>query len=231
MSARALEHTKTIVRLPKAPKAVVIKLPKIKTVKVLKEKRNSCLAIPCLQCGGLVLRTPGNIREKTFCCRQCHDVYRLKGPPRKGRICITCGIVYKGKKPTQTHCSRKCFETDRKERMRGDKNPSYVDGRSYSQSYNAGDTWQDIRRMAYKRDNYCCQHCGVKCVAKNRATEETNHRVIQCHHIELYRLTQDNSLDNLITLCLSCHARLHGALKCKRQKKGGVHDTQSHRIP
>ena len=95
--------------------------------------------------------------------------------------------------------------------MRGKNNPSYIDGRSYSATYNAGSNWHEIRKQVYKRDNYNCQRCGVKCVAKSKAMKYPQHskRIIQCHHITPYEQTQDNSLENLITLCIVCHRAVH----------------------
>lgn len=56
--------------------------------------------------------------------------------------------------------------------------------------------WKEIRKKVYARDKYTCQVCGKK-----------NPRPLQCHHIIPYRITQDNSIENLITLCCSCHVK------------------------
>ncbi len=56
--------------------------------------------------------------------------------------------------------------------------------------------WQELRLKIYERDNWTCQICGVNCQKKNK---------IQCHHIVPYRISQDNSESNLITLCVKCH--------------------------
>ena len=52
--------------------------------------------------------------------------------------------------------------------------------------------WVKIRNEAYKRDKYTCQICGVK-------------ERIHAHHIVPYRVTMDNSLANIICLCVKCH--------------------------
>jgi hypothetical protein len=62
--------------------------------------------------------------------------------------------------------------------------------------------WQELRTQIYERDNYTCQICGIHCNGKNRKNGKSR---IQCHHIIPYRISQDNSLENLITLCASCH--------------------------
>lgn len=73
--------------------------------------------------------------------------------------------------------------------------------------------WKLIRNRIYKRDNWTCQICGKHCQDD-----------IQCHHIVPYRITQDNSDGNLITLCKSCHCReeskyytMLGQVQCSRR--------------
>jgi len=70
--------------------------------------------------------------------------------------------------------------------------------------------WKEIRKKVYARDNWTCQICGKKC---NEYKGQ-----IQCHHIVPYRITQDNSIGNLITLCRSCHIKEEW--KYYRQLKG-----------
>ena len=73
--------------------------------------------------------------------------------------------------------------------------------------------WTEIRKLIYKRDNWICRECGAKCHNKIR---------INCHHIDYD--TMNNSGDNLITLCTSCHMktnynRVKWALHFKTKKK------------
>ena len=56
-------------------------------------------------------------------------------------------------------------------------------------------TWRLISKKIRRRDNYICQHCGAK---------ETK---LDVHHKIPYYLTQNDSFDNLITLCCYCHAK------------------------
>jgi hypothetical protein len=55
--------------------------------------------------------------------------------------------------------------------------------------------WDVIRKEVYKRDGWVCQVCGKK------------PKILQCHHIVPYRISQDDSIENLITLCCSCHTK------------------------
>jgi len=61
-----------------------------------------------------------------------------------------------------------------------------------------GPDWPVVRKEILKRDNYTCQTCG---------SEER----LQVHHKVNWRLTQDNSPENLITLCIFCHQSLKGS--------------------
>lgn len=58
--------------------------------------------------------------------------------------------------------------------------------------------WSDVRKKIYERDLWTCQECGTHC----RSEKKTR---IQCHHID-YNI-HNNSYENLITLCASCHAK------------------------
>lgn len=57
------------------------------------------------------------------------------------------------------------------------------------------------RDMARERDDYTCQDCGI--------TDEEYHNDIQLdvHHID--RDPHNHDLDNLVTLCRSCHMQRH----------------------
>jgi len=61
-----------------------------------------------------------------------------------------------------------------------------------------------LRKLCFERDNWECQKCG--------ATIN-----LHCHHINGY--TQNkilaNDIDNVITLCKSCHKRVHSEVGCR----------------
>lgn len=61
-----------------------------------------------------------------------------------------------------------------------------------------GDYWKDIRQLVLSRDNHTCQHCA------DTSRLHVHHLTYQHHGEEhLY-------LDDLITLCESCHRKEHG---------------------
>jgi len=64
-----------------------------------------------------------------------------------------------------------------------------------------GDDWLWQRKKCYERDKWTCQICGKHC-----------RQDIACHHIIPWSVSKDNSLNNLVTLCRSCHVALHNRM-------------------
>ena len=52
--------------------------------------------------------------------------------------------------------------------------------------------WDDIRKIVYSRDGHRCVLCGKK-------------GRLHAHHIVPVRVSHDNSLNNLVTVCEKCH--------------------------
>ena len=88
--------------------------------------------------------------------------------------------------------------------MKGKRPWNYVDGKS---SGRFTKEWIEIAKHCYKRDNWACKKCGYKGQRLN------------AHHIIPWSLSKNDSLNNLITLCVSCHKKIHKD-EIKRDKKG-----------
>jgi 5-methylcytosine-specific restriction endonuclease McrA len=74
------------------------------------------------------------------------------------------------------------------------------------------------KKMVLERDNYTCQECGMT----NEEHIKRWSRNITVDHIDgngRNSKTKNNNLDNLITLCLSCHGRKDE--KRRRIRSGG----------
>lgn len=56
-------------------------------------------------------------------------------------------------------------------------------------------SWREIRKKVLIRDNFLCRKCGAS-------------KKLSVHHVIPQKKTRDNSLDNLITLCSSCHLKM-----------------------
>ncbi len=83
----------------------------------------------------------------------------------------------------------------------GDKNHNWQGGKSF-ESYSL-DWTETLRRAIRERDNYTCQICG-----KTQIEElETIEKKLCVHHIDYNK--KNCNPDNLLTLCQSCHSRLH----------------------
>lgn len=75
------------------------------------------------------------------------------------------------------------------------KNPS-IQGVEYQQGEQLG--FWNVREYVFYRDNHTCQHCKGK----------SKDSILNVHHIES-RKTGGDSPDNLITLCETCHHKIH----------------------
>lgn len=82
---------------------------------------------------------------------------------------------------------------------------NYIDGSSRNRFY-ALVEWKKIAKKIYQRDNWTCQTCGK------------HGGVLNAHHKIPYSISKDNSLNNLITLCIPCHARIHMTLNNPKKK-------------
>lgn len=79
-----------------------------------------------------------------------------------------------------------------------------------------GPNWNNQSERARERDNYCCQSCGV--------TQSELGKKLDVHHIQPFRefgfvpyknknYIQANQIDNLITLCPSCHQKTEHSIR------------------
>ena len=85
---------------------------------------------------------------------------------------------------------------------KGENNYNWIDGRSYKKSpLRYGDDWEAIRYLIYLRDKFKCQECGIKGIS------------LDVHHKVPFLISFDNSLNNLITLCRSCHMKIERGLQ------------------
>lgn len=69
-----------------------------------------------------------------------------------------------------------------------------------------GPEWWEIRRKVLQRDNYRCQECGIS----NADSRRKYGKGLSVHHIQPYEDGGTHDLDNLVSLCMACHARTEG---------------------
>lgn len=91
---------------------------------------------------------------------------------------------------------------------KGQRPWNYFDGKSQERYYSTnGDDWGAIRNLVLCRDEYKCQHCEKE-------------GKLHIHHIIPFMISFNNSLNNLITLCPSCHSKEDMRMLKERKKNG-----------
>lgn len=131
--------------------------------------------------------------------------------------CEVCGSVKSippawAKKSTRYFCSPSCKGAWLSEYLSGDGSPRWKGGHGWYY----GPNWRRQRSRARERDGYECQACGLT----DNEHEERYGQELHVHHIsrkEAFRgedggldFEAANALENLVTLCYSCHARWEG---------------------
>jgi hypothetical protein len=160
-------------------------------------RRAQMTYIDCAICGKSFYQITKN---RKHCSKKCHDKSQEKNA---FYTCIYCGrefktfpsAIEKGRK----YCSRKCTESH----MIGENSPHWRGGKELA----LGKSWKQVRGKVLNRDKVCL-NCGAK--------TSLNGRSLDVHHIHGRRFhecqNEANLLDNLITLCSSCHIKLEMAI-------------------
>lgn len=153
--------------------------------------------ISCAGCGKSFARKPTNPNTK-YCSWECFKASRWAAVS-----CAECGVMFSkrvceiAKADAAGHkhmCSRACRNAATSKLLGGDG--SWVAGGKYGAARNRGKDWRYAKAAALSRDSYTCQQCESK-------------ENLEVHHWEPYFISFDNSLDNLVTLCCSCHQDKH----------------------
>lgn len=100
----------------------------------------------------------------------------------------------------------KKLSQEQKENMRGENSYWWKGGISvdYGKKLSKRE-WKELVKAVRLRDGDTCQICGV--------TKEEKGRNMDVHHIIPWSDSNDDSLDNLICLCRSCHMKEERKLK------------------
>lgn len=193
------------------------------------------IPVNCNNCNTEISIPPSELKHKHhFCNRKCFDEFSGKGM-RKGEnhsswkggdVEIECAYCHEHvmisqskynqslKTNSNLFCNSTCMGKWRSDNFVGENSPSFGLKRSDETKLkhsiarkgkflgplnpawkggNSGDypiTFYDIRGMVRERDDHTCQMCGGK--------------AIDVHHIDYNK--KNNNIDNLVTLCSSCHA-------------------------
>lgn len=174
------------------------------------QKRSARTETTCTECGKVFWYHKSWPRK--FCSRKCaaaQNAIANLGNYAQGEgvvsvICDNCGTVFgkrsdQHRKTTRHFCCQKCFGEWQSQNICGEHHPLFKGNRP--QYY--GKNWRSQRRKARKRDDYTCQRCGK--------TQAENGKALDVHHIRPFRkfglehYEEANHLDNLVSLCISCH--------------------------
>lgn len=169
-----------------------------------KERLEECT---CENCNNTFLakRSRNKLYQARFCSLTCRDEfykYDLDGNEiNTNRICPECrepftvrrDEIRRGK---GIYCSDKCkYEA---------KKCTY--GENDSHFYSSSE-WKKLKLACRKQYDYTCQMCGIK------------HKSVHVHHIIPRRIGGPDELNNLITLCESCHVKTEWLLRKALKKQ------------
>lgn len=163
----------------------------------------------CRYCGEEFRRKLSEVKFRggaPFCSNKCYHSSDKRNPDCwEMKICKTCGVEFEipkawVRKGEGKFCSKNCHDDwQRKYAPRGENAPYWKGG--WEPYY--GPNWPEQRRKALERDGYVCRKCGKFQGYKNPCV----------HHIKPFRefgresYEGANDLENLITLCVSCHIK------------------------
>lgn len=155
--------------------------------------------VHCKNCKSFFRRSFAHLKTRGtefghFCSRECYWK-SLKGKPS-------------GKKGTtlSLETRKKISDTVKRVGLKGPKHPAWIDGRTgENRVIRESMEYSLWRREVYKKNNCICQICKIKCKVGN----------IVAHHIKSFSKYPELRFDvkNGITLCISCHRKLHETIK------------------
>jgi len=163
----------------------------------------------CVYCGCEFSHDPEYTAGK-YCSAECCKQHRAK--KRTVKTCPICEgefEVFPAIEDTRRFCSEDCYSVYSSRVQQGKKNHNWKGG---TEIY-YGPNWNQQKAKARERDGHTCQRCGVQ--------ESKLPRALDVHHIRPLRVFKEeydepewyelaNDLDNLVSLCASCHHKWEG---------------------
>ena len=165
------------------------------------------ITVKCIEKKKEMVRPPSQTKGgKLFCSIKCRTESNIKKTSKKCYQCEKEFPIWPWHIRERNFCSVECRRIGHSKIMSGEKSVMWKGGwKSYY-----GENWNRQSREARKRDNYTCQHCGLK--------ESDHYRALDVHHKKPFsdfcyipgendNYKKANVLSNLITLCPSCHGK------------------------
>lgn len=173
------------------------------------ERKRHGITTKCERCGTPIYVGPPQVRKnktgKYYCSNEC--VYLSTTENRAVNTCAECGVQFPRPHDKRSYtlrfCSRSCQSAYRKGKPGPKRRPHYRKPRAkrfgVKETLYRGMEWKRQSVACRERDNHTCQRCGASGVR------------LDAHHIVPYRISHDNSLSNLTTLCRPCHNTVEAA--------------------
>jgi len=174
----------------------------------------SRVIVVCKNCGRQFTIPKSRVGRITTCSKNCSIEWRRKNykPPRAGRSvevrCEYCGRTFRTKLSYRLNgkyrfCSRECYLKYRREHPEeygGENHWNWKGGISKSnRELRRREEYIKWRDAVFRRDNWTCRICGYK-----------GHDIVAHHILDFHKYPELRfDLDNGITLCRSCHKKIH----------------------
>jgi len=141
-------------------------------------------------------------RKQKYCSREC---WAKRNPPEIKK-CIYCSKEFKTyERKTKIYCSKKCYDLDKRERMKGKNSHLWKGGKTkLNKILRTRAEFREWRNKVFQRDKYICQDCNKKSTKGNRI-------YLNAHHLKKISLYPEliYEISNGITLCKECHLKRH----------------------
>jgi 5-methylcytosine-specific restriction endonuclease McrA len=139
---------------------------------------------------------PPSVAKSVYCSAACYFAIRWgNGAHRETRKCKVCDVTWECKKSAQrVCCSIECRRILLQTTYLAEKSHLWRGGSAEQDYGKHTGNWNCVRRQALERDGHTCVLCGSP-------------DKLGVHHKIPYRYVMEHRLENLITLCRSCHSK------------------------
>jgi hypothetical protein len=180
--------------------------------------------LTCETCEEIFLRSRAHVNKHNFCSRKCLGTWNSLNSTRvlKERlelICTECGNFYykleSQKRSKYGFCSVSCVNKWHSNNLSGEDHYNWKGGKRAWSWY--GKDWIAQRKRALERDKYTCQMCGI--TKKELGKNPDVHHIIAFRRFGLERHEEANKLENLLSLCSTCHTTIEAQTERRNKEK------------
>ena len=188
---------------------------------MIKKVTSNWVNLICRKCGGDFWVKPYRKNTAKYCSLACkhrthgetiRETCRQRGTTSfVEKVCASCGKTFQApigniNRGFGRYCSRRCYgKTIKGKHVQTNTGKTHFKKKGKHPFWNNGSSFEPygvefdekLREQIRKRDGYVCRECGY--------TEKELGYHLACHHIDYNK--KNNSSNNLISLCKSCHAQ------------------------